>query len=64
MTISAGETSTTIIVPIYNDNMIEDDENFTVTINSSSTPDGVSGGQVTVTIVDDDRKWFVYQDTQ
>jgi len=41
---------------IYSDNMLEDNEIFTLTIDPSSTPDGVSGGQATVTIVDDDSE--------
>ena len=41
---------------IYNDEIFEDDKYFTLTIDPSSTPNGVSGGQATVTIVDDDRK--------
>ena len=41
---------------IHDDNILEDNETFTLIIGPSSTPDGVSGGQATVTIVDDDRK--------
>ena len=58
VTFLVGEIIATVIVPINNDNIFEDDENFTLTIDPSSTPDGVSGGPATVTIVDDDRKWF------
>ena len=43
---------------INDDDIFEDDENITLTINPSSTPDNVNGGQAIVTIVDDDRKWF------
>ena len=55
----AGEISVYLDVPIHNDNILEDDKNFTLTIDPSSTPDGVSGGPATVTIVDNDRKWFM-----
>ncbi|XP_065915710.1 extracellular matrix protein 3-like [Dysidea avara] len=54
VTFLVGEIIATVIVPINNDNIFEDDENFTLTIDPSSTPDGVSGGPATVTIVDDD----------
>ena len=50
----------TIYVRIYRDNILEDDKNFTLTIDQSTIPDGVSGSPATVTIVDDDRKWLVY----
>ena len=52
----AEVTSVPFSIPINDDNIFEDDKNFTLTIDPSSTPDGVSGGQATVTIVDDDRK--------
>ena len=44
--------------------MLEDNEIFTLTIDPSSTPDGVSGGQATVTIVDDDSEWFVVNEEE
>jgi len=56
VTIPAGVTSADFSLSIRDDDALEDDETFTLTINSSSTPDGVSGGPATVTIVDDDRK--------
>jgi len=43
-------------VMIYNDTILENDESFILTIDPSSTPDGVSDGQATVTIVDDDSE--------
>ena len=52
----AGLTSALFDIAVYNDTILEDDENFTLTINSSSAPDGISGGQATVIIMDDDRK--------
>ena len=52
----AGEINTTVFVPIFSDTILENNANFTLTINSSSTPDGISGDQATVTIVDDDHK--------
>ena len=59
VTFPAGVTSVSFSFPIINDNILEDDENFILTIDPSSAPDDVNGGQATVTIVDDDRKWFV-----
>ena len=52
-------TSASFAVAIINDNMLEDNENFSLTINSSSLPTGVildAVSQTTVTIVDDDGK--------
>ena len=59
VTIPAGQTTVTFDVPINNDNILEGNENFTLTINEPSLPTGVTRGdpgQATVTIVDDDRK--------
>ena len=58
-TFSAGMTFASFDVTIINDNMPEDNENFSLTINSSSLPTGVildAVSQTTVTIVDDDGK--------
>ena len=58
VTFPAGVTSVPFNVTINNDNVFEDNENFTLTINSS-LPTGVMAGnpgQATVTIVDNDRK--------
>ena len=46
-------------VPINDDDIFEGNEDFTLTINSSSLPDDVTRGNpgsATVTIVDNDRK--------
>ena len=59
VTIPAGQTNATFDIPINNDDILEDIENFTLTINSSSLPTGVTPGDpdvATVTITDDDRK--------
>ena len=55
--LSAGVNSSQLNILITNDNILEDNETFNLTINQSSLPDGVVVGdpsQVTVTIVDDD----------
>ena len=57
VTFSAGVNSSQLNILITDDNILEDDETFNLTINQSSLPDGVVVGdpsQVTVTIVDDD----------
>ena len=59
ITINAGQTNATFDVTINDDNILESNENFTLTINSSSLPTGVTHGdpgQATVTIMDNDRK--------
>ena len=59
VTIPAGQTNATFDIPINDDDILEDIENFTLTINSSSLPTGVTPGDpdvATVTITDDDRK--------
>jgi len=55
---TAGEVIALFDFLIFNDNIMEGSETFTLTINSSSTPDGVSGGQAAVTIMDDDSELF------
>ena len=58
VTFPAGVTSVPFNITINNDNVFEDNENFTLTINSS-LPTGVMAGnpgQATVTIVDNDCK--------
>ena len=59
-TISAGMTSITFdATMVNNDNTLEDNENFYLTINSSSLPNDITAGnpfQVEVTIIDDDCK--------
>ena len=57
VTFPAGVNSSQLNTLITDDNILEDDETFNLTINQSSLPDGVVVGdasQVTVTIVDDD----------
>ena len=55
----AGQTTATFNVPITDDMILEGNENFMLTIDETTLPDGVTRGtpgEVTVTIVDDDRK--------
>ena len=55
----AGQTRNVFNVPLNNDDYYEGNENFVVTINSSSLPSRVTPGnpsQATVTIVDNDGK--------
>ena len=52
-------TSVPFDVPITDDNILEGNENFTLTIDLSSLPDSVTRGNpgsATVTVVDNDRK--------
>ena len=59
VTISAGITMIAFDVPIMDYNIYEGNENFNLSINSSSLPTDVTRGnpgEATVTIVDDDRK--------
>ena len=59
ITIDVGQTTATFNVTINDDNILEGNENFTLTINSSSLPTGVTRGdhgQATVTIMDNDSK--------
>jgi len=49
-------------ITICDDNVLEEDETFSVTIVSNSNPDNVTNGSpdnVIVTFVDDDRKYFL-----
>ena len=58
VTFLAGVTSVPFNISINDDNVFEENENFTLTINSS-LPTGVmigNPGQATVTIVDNDSK--------
>ena len=58
VTFPAGVMSVPFSISINDDNIFEDNENFTLTINSS-LPTGVkvgNAGQATMTIVDNDRK--------
>ena len=59
VTFPAGSTTATFNVPINDDNILEGDEDFMLTINSFSLPNGVTRdtpGEATVTIVDNDGK--------
>ena len=59
VTFTAGQTSVSFDVPINDDNILEDDENFILTIISATLPVNVtrgSTGQATVTVVDNDCK--------
>ena len=61
VTFPVGETSVTFDVPINDDSILEGNETFMLTIDSSSLPSYVTAGdpdEATVTIVDDDRKQF------
>ena len=56
-------TSVPFDIPINNDNILEVDEDFTLTIVHSTLPNGVtrgSIGQTAVTIMDDDGEKFMY----
>ena len=60
VTISAGQTTATFNIPINNDDTLEGNENFMLTIDKVSLPPDVTcgnPGEVEVTIVDDDCKW-------
>ena len=57
VTFSAGQTSMSFDVPINDDNILEDDEGFILTISLDTLPDGVTSdgeGQTIATIKDDD----------
>ena len=57
VTIPAGDTNASVSVPINNDNILEDDEDFTLTIMSGTLPNGVTrdgAGQAIITLVDDE----------
>ena len=59
VTFSAGVTSVPFSVTINDDNILESNENFVLTINTLSLPSGVTvsdPSQATVTIVNDDGK--------
>ena len=59
VTFPAGQTTATFNVSITDDMILEGNENFMLTIDPSSLPDGVTRGtpgEATVNIVDDDGK--------
>ena len=56
---NAGVTHASFIIPIINDNIMEDNETFNFSINASLLPSTVTvsdSGQTTVTIVANDGK--------
>ena len=62
VTFPAGQTTATFSISINDDDIVEGDENFMLTIDPSSLPPNVTRGtpaETTVTIVNDDRKWLV-----
>ena len=57
VTFPAGMTSVTFDIPINDDSILEGNENFMLTIDQPSLPEGVTVGEpneATVTIVDND----------
>jgi len=56
---SAGEVSTQFSISIIDDDLLEYYERFTLTINSSSTLDGVLRSEATVLIIDNDCKYLL-----
>ena len=60
VTFSAGVNSSQLNIVITDDNILEDDETFNLTIDQFTLPDGVvvaDPSQVTVAIVDDDGEF-------
>ena len=59
VTFTSGMIRVLFNVSITNDNILENEENFIITIDQSSLPNGVSvgnGSQARVEIVDDDSE--------
>ena len=54
--IAAGETNTTLYITIYDDNILENNETFYVTI--SNFDSGNCSGQSIVNIIEDEGKLF------
>ena len=57
VTFPAGQTTATFNISTNDDDILEEDQSFTLTINETSLPDNVTHGifgEVTVTIVNDD----------
>ena len=60
ITFPAGDDHVMFIISITNDDVVEDTETFTLSINPSSLPSGVTvddPSQATVTIIDDDSEY-------
>ena len=58
-------TTATFDIPITDDNILEGDEDFMITINGTALPPGVTPGdpdEATVTITDNDRKLMSLHD--
>ena len=58
VTVKAGETSTTTTIPIINDSLDEEDENFTITLSNPTGGEGfavIADGTGIITITDDDE---------
>lgn len=63
VTFMAQDTRVSFTVPISNDDMFEGNEDFTLTIDPSSLTSHVTTSdpdQATVTIIDDDCKYFIW----
>ena len=58
VTFEGGVMSVSYPVPILNDNVIEDTETFTVTLNTSESYVNIVDGTATVTILDDDSELY------
>jgi len=61
VTFLAGETSVPFDIPINDDDLVEGNEDFDLTIIRNTLPDGVTRGNpgsATVTIVDDEGEHF------
>ena len=48
-------------VPIVNDNNIESNESFTVTLSTAESNVNIGNGTATVTIVDEDSEFLIYK---
>ena len=58
ITIPAGKTNATLNISIFNDNVLEGDEVFLLTIDQTSLPSVVtSNNSTSVIIIDDDCKY-------
>ena len=55
----ADTTTASLSISIDNDNIVEMNETFSLTINSSSDVTVVDPDDAVVTIVDDDSEWII-----
>ena len=55
----ADTTTASLSISIDNDNIVEMNETFSLTINSSSDVTVVDPDEAVVTIVDDDSEWII-----